>query len=291
MAPLPTVERWLRSRSFHHSVFPAERIAVERNATVSVCLLAADRSPLEPIVATLEGLVERGVADEILLLDTGMSEETAAVVPCAGRPLVAASSLLPAFGRVLGIGDALWRGLSVLTGDVVAFVHAGFEDFGEHVVCGLLGPVVCEPGARYATGFSRRAPLPDDRTVTELTFKPLLRRFWPELTGFHEPLARELAASRALLERLPFATGCGVQAGLLLDAHSHVGLRGLAQVDLDARPEACSPLTEQAARADEVVEAAARRVTERGVAGPRSVFALRAVERPPMASLRSAPVA
>jgi glucosyl-3-phosphoglycerate synthase len=167
-------------------------------------------------------------------------------------------------------------------------VDADLEGFGEHVACGLLGPLVCEPGVQYATGFSRRtttmgAPSPaDDGRVTELTMRPLLRRFWPELTGFYEPLARELAASRRLLERLPFATGTGVEAGLLLEAYGAVGLRNLAQVDLGARRHAGPSPSELKAKADEVTEAMVRRLSPRGLAADPGT--LRIVERPPIAS-------
>jgi glucosyl-3-phosphoglycerate synthase len=118
--------------------------------------------------------------------------------------------------------------------------------------------------------------------VTELTMRPLLRRFWPELTGFYEPLARELAASRRLLERLPFATGTGVEAGLLLEAYGAVGLRNLAQVDLGARRHARPSLSELKAKADEVTEAMVRRLSPRGLAADPGT--LRIVERPPIAS-------
>jgi len=37
-----TAERWGKARSFHHSLFPAERIAAERQQSVSVCLPARE---------------------------------------------------------------------------------------------------------------------------------------------------------------------------------------------------------------------------------------------------------
>jgi glucosyl-3-phosphoglycerate synthase len=291
VASLATVERWLRTRTFHHSAFPAERIAVERDATVSLCLLAGARTDLEPVVATLERLVERGVADELLVLD--VIAFPSATPRTVGAPVISAATLIPHLGPVIGRGDALWRSLSVLKNDVVVFVDADLEGFGEHVACGLIGPVVCEPNVSYAIGFSRREPATtretvtpaDDGRVTELTARPLIKRFWPELAGFHEPLARESAGRRSLLERLPFASGAGVEAGLLLDAYADVGLRGLAQVDLGARRNARPSLTELSRKADEVTEAAARRLSRRGLAVDSGT--LQIDERSPMASFVS----
>src|SRR5438034_910855 len=71
--------------------------------------------------------------------------------------------------------------------------------------------------------------------VTELTARPLLRLFYPELAEVRQPLAGEVAARRELLLRLPFATGYAVETAMLLDAYREVGLGGLAQVDLEQR--------------------------------------------------------
>ena len=43
--------------------------------------------------------------------------------------------------------------------------------------------------------------------------KPLLNFFYPELTGFVEPLAGEFAASRDLFRQDPFLTSYGVESG------------------------------------------------------------------------------
>ena len=50
-----------------------------------------------------------------------------------------------------------------------------------------------------------------------------------------QPLAGEYAAQRRLLERLPFATGYGVEIALLIDIVGEAGLDAMAQVDLGER--------------------------------------------------------
>ena len=64
--------------------------------------------------------------------------------------------LLPEHGPVLGKGDAMWRGLATLTGELVCFLDADSEEFGPHYACGLLGPLLCEPSISYVKGFYRR---------------------------------------------------------------------------------------------------------------------------------------
>lgn len=71
--------------------------------------------------------------------------------------------------------------------------------------------------------------------VTEILARPLLANFFPELSGFMQPLSGEYAGRREILEAVPFRVGYGVEIGLLIDIYEKCGLEGLAQVDLDRR--------------------------------------------------------
>ena len=291
-----TLDRWLRTRTLHHADFPAERLAVERDATISVVVPTKEcAGTIGAIVGALLRLEAAGAIDEVLVVDAGSEDGTAAAAQEAGAAVALESELLPEFGPVLGKGDAMWRALAATTGDVVAFVDGDSESFGQHFACGILGPIVCEPGARFAKGFYRR-PFRAGETVipqgggrvTELTAKPLLRRFWPELAGVHQPLAGEIAARRSLLEAIPFATGYAVETAMLIDAYAQVGLRGIAQVDLDVRQNRHQSLARLGPMADDVLEAVARRLAAGGRLDDAGRAAGGVVERPPMASLRSA---
>lgn len=282
------VERWRRSRTFHHSAFPPERLAVERDATVSVCVPAKDcAATIAPIVGVLSALRELGVIDQVLVVPTATSDRTATLAAAGDAEVVWEDDLLPEFGPVLGKGDAMWRSLSAATGDVVCWVDGDSEDFGPHFVCGVVGPIVCDPGAQYVKGFYRRPFRAGETTqphgggrVTELTAKPLLRRFFAELSGVLQPLAGEMAGRRALFERLPFVTGYGVETALLIDVWREVGLAGLAQTDLDVRQNDHKPLDDLGAMADAVLAAALDRA---GVPGAEAATEL--IERPPLRSV------
>ena len=177
---------------------------------------------------------------------------------------------------MLGKGDAMWRALAVLTGEVVCFLDADSEHFGAHFACGLLGPLLCGSEISFVKGMYRRpfrvgdTTLPDGGgRVTELTARPLLNLFYPDLAGVQQPLAGEIAARRELLERLPFVTGYGVDIALLLDAYAAVGLAGIAQVDLDVRQNAHQPLRDLGPMAFSVLRALATRLQREGrLAGP-----------------------
>jgi glucosyl-3-phosphoglycerate synthase len=209
---------------------------------------------------------------------------------------------------VLGKGDALWRALPVLRGEIVCFLDADSEHFGPHFVSGLLGPLVHDERIAFVKAFYRRPfrfgdlTLPDEGgRVTELTARPLLNLFYPDLSGFEQPLAGEVAMRRTLLERLPFATGYGVDIALLIDAYGAVGLDGLAQVNLDLRQNAHQPLRELAGMASAVLRAVAVRLEREGrLSGPLPsgllvpetddlrVHSVSATERPPLLAARAA---
>ncbi len=244
-------ERWAKARSFHHSLFPAERIAAERTQSVSVCLPAREcAGTVGEIVAALAVLREAGAIDEIVVIDAASADGTAAVAAGAGARVWQEAELLPQYGPVLGKGDAMWRALSVLEGELVCFLDADTEDFSAHFATGLIGPLVTEPGVSFVKACYRR-PLEQDGVedadgggrVNRLTARPALALFYPELTGVRQPLAGEVAARRELLEALSFQTGYGVEIAMLIDAWHRVGLDGIAQVDLDEHRHHHQPLS------------------------------------------------
>jgi glucosyl-3-phosphoglycerate synthase len=295
--------------TLHHHQFPAERVAVERDASVSVCVPTREEAAtIGPIVETLVALRRRGVVDQVVVADAGSRDGTAEIAAAAGAEVYEQASLMPSFGPVLGKGDALWRSLSVLRGDVVCFLDADSSDFGAHFACGLVGPIACTEGVEFSKGFYRR-PFKVGETrlaegggrVTELTARPLINLFYPELAGFRQPLAGEFAARRDLLLRLPFATGYAVEMALLIDVWREIGIWRMAQVDLESRQNRHQPLAELGPMAYSVLRAVAERLEREGrlhdvSAGPflapghggLEPREVELVERPAMARLRAA---
>jgi glucosyl-3-phosphoglycerate synthase len=274
---------------FHHSQFQPELLAARRDCTVSVCIPARDEAAtIGPIVESLVRLRRDGVVDEVVVVDASR-DGTGEIARRLGADVHRQADLMTSFGDVLGKGDAMWRSLSVLRGDVVCFVDADTERFGSHFACGLVGPLLTDPSVQFVKGYYRRpfrlgeavAPEGGGR-VTELTARPLLELFYPQLAGIRQPLAGEIAARRELLEQLPFATGYAVEIAMLIDAYELAGADAIAQVDLDERQNRHQPLSELGPMAAAVLRAVAER------AGMVDDPAGGIVERPPMASLRAA---
>jgi glucosyl-3-phosphoglycerate synthase len=299
---------WYRANTYAHDPFTPERLAADRESTVSVCLPARNEArTIGPILEQLIPLRDRGVLDQIVVVDRS-SDGTAQIARRLGAEVHDQDELMPEFGPVLGKGDAMWRALPILTGEIVCFLDADSERFGAHFACGLLGPLLSGSEIAFVKGFYRRpfrmgeTTVPDGGgRVTELTARPLINLFYPDLAAVQQPLAGEIAARRELLERLPFATGYGVDIGLLIDAYSLAGLDAIAQVDLEVRQNAHQSLRDLGPMAYAVLQAVAVRLEREGrLRGPlpatftsTSIDAPRAstaepVERPPLRSLRAA---
>ena len=266
-------QRWYESRTLHHRDYPPERLSAERSASVSVCVPAREEAgTVGPIVADLVELREAGVVDRVLVIDAASADGTAEIAERAGAEVVQQAELMPQFGPVLGKGDAMWRALSVIDSDVVCYLDADSGGFGPHFARGLIGPLLCgDPEIQFVKAFYQRpfkvgeVSMPEGGgRVTELTARPLINLFYPELAGFRQPLAGEFAARRGLLERLPFATGYGVEIGLLIDAWREVGLDGMAQVDVELRQNRHQPLGDLTPMAYAVLRTVAARLAAEG---------------------------
>ena len=108
-------------------------------------------------------------------------------------------------------------------GDILVWIDTDIVNIHPRFVYGLLGPLLTDPNIQFIKGFYRRPLKVDGQIqaggggrVTELTARPLLNLFYPELSGVVQPLSGEYGGRRVALEQLPFYSGYGVEAGLLI---------------------------------------------------------------------------
>lgn len=243
---LPEVGMWLHRRTSAVVDWPVDKLVAAKGAErISVVLPARneDKTVGTIVSAIRRDLMEQApLVDEIVVIDSRSTDDTALVAADAGAEVYAQDTVLPFLPRMSGKGEALWKSLAVTTGDLLVFVDADLRHFGSHFVSGLLGPLLTDPSVAYVKGcYDRPLINGTSRTeggggrVTELVARPLINLHWPRLAGVMQPLGGEYAGRRSLLERLPFVTGYGVELGLLLDVLEIGGLDSIAQVDLGRR--------------------------------------------------------
>jgi glucosyl-3-phosphoglycerate synthase len=282
-------EQWARERTFHHSLYPSRRIAAERTQSVSVCLPARDcAGTVGEIVTTLSRLRELGAIDEIVVVDAASRDGTAQIAERAGARVLQEGELASELGPVLGKGDAMWRALPALSGELIVFLDADSEGFSEHFAVGLLGPLVCEQGVSFVKAYYRRpfqhdgVSLPEGGgRVNHLMARPALSLLYPDLSAVRQPLAGEVAATRELLEAVPFAIGYGVEIAMLIDVWRAAGLDAIAQVDLDVHRNRHQPLSALSEMARTILATMLARLQD----GTLPELPELPVQRPPLASV------
>jgi glucosyl-3-phosphoglycerate synthase len=267
-----SVAGWFERRSYHHSQFADLDSLVqskrEQDLSLSVVLPAREvAATVGAIVDEIRALGERApLVDQLLVIDADSEDGTAEVAARHGADVYLESELVPQMGPVAGKGDAMWRALSIATGDLVMYLDSDTIDFGQQFVWGVLGPLLTVPELRFVKGTYSRpwrdgagVEIDNGGRVTELTARPLFNLFYPALTGFSQPLAGELAAPRDLLISIPFFSGYAVETGMLIDVLDAVGLDAMAQVDLGIRTNRNQRLFELSRMSYELVLAIERR--------------------------------
>ncbi len=271
------VDRWFAEANFHHSEFgDLARLAalkVQQGLTVSLVLPTLNEAEtIGPIVTrAIRELREKvPLLDEILVIDSASNDATREIAEAAGARVVQHPDVLDQYGSFVGKGEALWKSLYETSGDIVVWADTDVRGWHHRMVYGTLGPLLVEPRLQYVKGYYQR-PIVEGGVlteggggrVTELVARPLINLFFPELSGFIQPLAGEYAGRRTLLEQLPFFTGYAVEIGHLIDASEKVGLDGLGQVDLERRVHRNQQLEGLSKMSFVILQAVMKRLEER----------------------------
>ncbi|MGZ8501773.1 MAG: glucosyl-3-phosphoglycerate synthase, partial [Candidatus Limnocylindrales bacterium] len=243
------VERWFGESNYHHAEFADLRrlasLKETQQITVSLVLPTLnEEETIGPIVrrAIREMMGRVPLLDEILVIDSASTDRTREIAEAEGARVVEHPAVLPRYGSFKGKGEALWKSLYETSGDIVVWADTDVRNWHPRMVYGTLGPLLAEPRLQYVKGYYQR-PIVEGGVlkeggggrVTELVARPLINLFYPELSGFIQPLSGEYAGRRALLETIPFFTGYAVEIGHLIDIAERVGIEGLGQVDLERR--------------------------------------------------------
>jgi len=241
---------WLNTNTFHHSEFKEIELLVEKkeqkNLTISLCLptLNEEKTIAKEIIIMKSELMARfPLIDEIVVVDSGSSDNTLDIAQSYGAEVYEAKNILPHLQDFTGKGENLWKALYITKGDIVIYLDADIKNIHHRFAYALLGPLLIKDHIKYTKAFYDR-PISTDQQkiratgggrVTELIIRPLFSLFFPELTQIIQPLSGEYAGFRDLFEKIPFPIGYGVETSMILDIYEKWGIDVMAQVDLDRR--------------------------------------------------------
>jgi glucosyl-3-phosphoglycerate synthase len=271
------VDKWFAENTFHRKEFGDLEKLVDlkekQGLTISLGLPALNEAEtIGNIIRAVKGrfLDETPLLDEIVLIDSRSTDDTVKIAQDLGVQVYVHQEILPSYGSYRGKGEALWKSLYVLQGDLIVWIDTDIKNFHPGFVYGILGPLLKEPEIQYVKGFYRRPLKIEGKTyaegggrVTELTARPFLNLFFPELSGIIQPLAGEYGGRREALERVPFFTGYGVETGLLIDLFKEFGLRAIAQVNLEERVHRNQPLAALSQMSFAIIQVFIQRLQER----------------------------
>lgn len=274
------VDKWFAENTFHAHEFEdiAELVARKEKQGLTISLGLPTLNEEATIGSVIRTMRKRFVEDfplldEIVVIDSNSSDRTVAIAEELGVPVVKHPEVLTRYGSWAGKGEALWNSLYVLRGDLIAWIDTDIVNIHPRFVYGILGPLIREPNLMYVKGFYQRPLRLGNKVqargggrVTELVARPLFNLFYPELSGFVQPLAGEYAGRRTALEQVPFFVGYGVETGLLIDLWTRFGLQAMGQVDLEERVHRNQSLASLSKMAFEITQVFMQRVGEgRGI--------------------------
>ncbi len=271
------VDKWFAENTYHAGEFSdiaqLVRAKQEQNLKVSLALPALNEEETvgNVIRSVQEALVHKvPLIDEVVLIDSNSSDRTREIATGLGLPVYIHQEVLPSLGTRAGKGEALWKSLYLTCGDIVVWIDTDIVNIHPRFVYGLLGPLILHPEIQFVKGFYRRPLKVDNKMqaggggrVTELTARPLLNLFFPELSGIIQPLSGEYGGRRAALQQMPFSSGYGVEIGLLIDIFEKYGLSAIAQVDLQERIHHNQPLESLSKMSFAIIQTVVRRIEKR----------------------------
>ena len=142
---------------------------------------------------------------EVLVVDDGSHDGTPELAAQAGARVLTST--------MLGKGASMEDGMLAAAHDLILYLDGDLHGLSPDLIDQMAAPLLLGYGDFVKARFARTAG-----RVTILTARPLLRTYFPELTGLNQPLGGIMAARRTLLRGLRFENDYGVDIGLLIDA-------------------------------------------------------------------------
>lgn len=210
--------------------------STDKKQKVSVIIPAYNEE--ETVAEVVKVTKKLSYVDEVIVVNDGSSDRTIEEAESAGAIVISHK-------KNQGKGSAIQTGVKKAKGDILAFIDADISNLNSKKIDVMIKPILENKADITKTKFSR-----ESGRVTELTAKPLLNFFFPEV-NFEQPLSGQFAGKRSALNKIKFENDYGVDVGIVLDADIH-GIK-ILEVDIGDIKHDLSPLSDLNKMANEVV--------------------------------------
>jgi glucosyl-3-phosphoglycerate synthase len=245
---LDNLKKWIDSNTYNSLDYSnLEHIYLyKKNKTISLVIPTLnEESTIEYIVDKIFNELNNKfqLLDEVIIIDGGSTDNTLKIVNNLKNKydllkLVNESDILVDYKSKKGKGNQLWKGLYCSKGDIVLYCDSDIKNFDIRMIYGLIGPLLLN-NIKFIKGFYERPLIINNQIqnneggrVTELCARPLLNIYYPELSGFIQPLGGEYGGYREVLENVEYMTGYGVEVSILIEIYEKYGIHIMGQVDL-----------------------------------------------------------
>jgi glucosyl-3-phosphoglycerate synthase len=200
-----------------------------KNLTVSLGLPCFnEEKTIEQVITTAQDLQREGLVDEIMVFDSGSTDNSKAIARKKRVPFVKDEDAAKELGVELqrGKGFNLWASTHYLKGKIISWVDTDLE-LHPRILLGTIGPLIENDNLVFVKGRYKR-PEKDNR-VTRYVAEPLLSMLFPELNPIIDPLCGQYSGRRDVLHQITFDPGYGVEVALLIGIARRFGPERIAQ--------------------------------------------------------------
>jgi glucosyl-3-phosphoglycerate synthase len=211
-------------------------VTYKKDMTISVIIPAYNEE--KTVGNVVKAVKSLSYVVEIIVVNDGSIDATERVAEKAGATVISHI-------KNQGKGAAIKTGFKNSKGDIIVFLDADLQRITPQQIDKMIQPILTGAAEVTKTKFKREAG-----RVTELTAKPLLNFFFPEIK-FDQPLSGQFAAKRSFLNNIQLEDDYGVDVGIVLDAD--VSGMKVKEVDIGKINHTLSSLNELNLVATEVV--------------------------------------
>lgn len=248
MSYLNNLKYWMENNTFNSLDYSNIDLLnlMKKDRTISLVIPTLnEESTIEYIIRKIFNELNKDfqIIDELIIIDGNSTDNTINILNKLRKEyklldVVFEKDILKNHKCKKGKGNQLWKGLYYSKGDIVIYCDSDIKNFDIRMIYGLIGPLITT-NLKFIKGFYERPLILNNQAqsneggrVTELCARPIINMFYPELSGFIQPLGGEYGGYRDVLENVEYMTGYGVEVNILIEIYNKYGINIMGQVDL-----------------------------------------------------------